>query len=86
MMVSDSAVHYYKPAFMYVTMSVLFKQGLTRSQRSLYGQRYRLHGQAPKAFTKLTATLGRVNLPQRAPASLIEAGGLVVSGFRLRLR
>lgn len=35
MMISDSPVHYYKPAFMYVAFNAFFKQELTRPQQSL---------------------------------------------------
>ena len=35
LMISDSPLHYYKPAFMYVAFNTFFKQELTRSQRSL---------------------------------------------------
>ncbi len=35
LMISDSPVHYYKPAFMYVAFNSFFKQELTRSQQSL---------------------------------------------------
>lgn len=35
LMISDSPLHYYKPAFMYVAFNSFFKQELTRSQRSL---------------------------------------------------
>ena len=35
LMISDSPIHYYKPAFMYVAFNAFFKQELTRSQQSL---------------------------------------------------
>lgn len=35
LMISDSPVHYYKPAFMYVAFNAFFKQELIRSQQSL---------------------------------------------------
>lgn len=35
LMISDSPLHYYKPAFMYVAFNSFFKEELTRSQRSL---------------------------------------------------
>lgn len=35
LMISDSPVHYYKPAFMHVAFGSFFKQGLTPPQQSL---------------------------------------------------
>lgn len=34
-LISDSPVHYYKPAFMYVAFNLFYKQELERSQQSL---------------------------------------------------
>ncbi|VDZ52437.1 Uncharacterized protein conserved in bacteria [Serratia odorifera] len=35
LMISQTALHYYKPAFMYVAFNAFFKQELMRSQQSL---------------------------------------------------
>ncbi|QJW57602.1 Sulfide-quinone reductase [Serratia plymuthica] len=35
LMISDSPIHYYKPAFMYVAFNAFFKQELMRPQQSL---------------------------------------------------